>query len=123
MNTTTTQMSKMSNQMSKMSNTTHTVLSDTQIELLYKIQDYLIKKEYVESVEWIRPNSQTFCKVVHPLKKILRILHNEYYDEKDKKDLNALREMYMLATTNVDKSPYYKKQYSDDSNDWLNTDN
>lgn len=103
-------------------NTTYD-LSDTQKELLYKIQDYLIEKDCIGKVTWIRPNSQTFCKVVHPLKKILRILHNEYYDEKDKKDLNALREMYMLATTNVDKSPYYKKQYSDDSNDWLNTDN
>jgi len=100
-----------------MPNTTYTVLSDTQIDLLHKIQDYLIEKDCIEKVVWIRPNSQTFCKVVHPLKKVLRILHNEYYDEKDKKDLNGLREMYMLSTTNVDKSPYYKKQYTDE-NGW-----
>ena len=92
-------------------NTTYD-LSDTQIELLYKIQYYLIEKGCKEKVTWIRPNSQTFCKVIHPLKKILRILDNEYYYEKDKKDLNALKEFYMLATTNVDKSPYYKDQYT-----------
>ena len=97
-------------------------LSDTQKELLYKIQDYLIAKDYIDSVSWVKGTPPVYCKVVHPLKKILRILHNEYYYEKDKKGLNGLREFYMLATINVDKSPYYKKQYSD-NNDWLNTDN
>lgn len=100
---------------------THTVLSDTQIDLLHKIQDYLIAKDSIESVGWIKGSPPVYCKVSQPIKKIHRILHNGYYDEKDKKELNALREFYMLATINVDKSPYYKKQYSDD-NDWLNTD-
>lgn len=106
-----------------MSNTNTTYdLSDTQKQLLYKIQDYLIKKDYIGEVEWVRPNPPVYCRVVHPLKKILRILHNEYYDEKDKPDLNGLREFYTLATTNVDKSSYYKKQDRDDHS-WLNTDN
>ena len=88
-------------------------LSDTQKELLYKIQDYLIKKDYIGEVKWISPNPPpTHHRVVHPLKKILRILHNEYYDEKDKQELNRLREFYTLSTTNVDKSSYYKKQYT-----------
>jgi len=97
-------------------------LSDTQKELLYKIQDYLIKKDHIGEVIWISPNPPTVHKVVHPLKKILRILHNGYYDEKDKPDLNGLRGFYTIVMTNVDKSSYYKKQYSDD-NSWLNTDN
>ena len=102
-----------------MSNTNTTYdLSDTQKELLYKIQDYLIKKDYIGEVELPPP----YHRVVHPLKKILRVLHNEYYNEKDKHDLNGLREFYMIVMTNVDKSSYYKKQYSDDHS-WLNTDN
>jgi len=104
-----------------MSNTTYD-LSDTQRELLHKIQDYLIKKDYIEEVKWGAPYSSFGQKVVHPLKKILRILHNGYYDENDKKDLNRLREFYIIVMTYVDKSSYYKKQYSDDHS-WLNVDN
>jgi len=104
------------------STTTYTVLSDTQIDLLHKIQDYLIYKDYIESVGWIKGSPPVYCKVSQPIKKLHRILHNGYYDERDKKELNGLREFYMMAQINVDKSPYYKKQYTDD-NDWLNTDN
>ena len=94
-----------------MSDTTYD-LSDTQKELLHKIQDYLIKKDHIGKVEWLSPNPLTYHIVYHPLKKILRILHNEYYDEKDKHDLNRLREFYTIVMTNVDKSSYYKKQYT-----------
>ena len=87
-------------------------LSDTQKELLHKIQDYLIKKDYIGEVEWISTNPPTHHRVVHPLKIILRILHNEYYDVRDNKELNGLREFYTLATTNVENSSYYKQQYT-----------
>lgn len=95
-----------------MSNTRTTYdLSDTQKQLLYKIQDYLIKKDYIDKVEWISA-THSHRTVIHPLKKVLRVLHNEYYDEKDKVQLNGLREFYILCCTNVDKSSYYKKQYT-----------
>lgn len=97
-------------------------LSDTQRELLHKIQAYLIKKDYIGEVKWGAPYSSFGHRVVHPLKKILRILLDGYYDDKDKPDLNGLREFYIISMTNVDKSPYYKKEYNDDHS-WLNTDN
>ena len=68
-------------------------LSDNQKELLHKIQDFLIEKDCIGTVEWTRP----FYKVYQPLKKIVRILHNEYYYERDKKVLNGLRECYTLC--------------------------
>lgn len=97
---------------------THTVLSDTQIDLLHKIQDYLISKDYIESVGWIKGSPPVYCIVFQPIKKIHTILHNGYYGERDKKELNGLREFYMMAQINVDKSPYYEKQYEQDENGW-----
>ena len=103
---------------------THTVLSDTQIDLLHKIQDYLIAKDYIESVGWIKGSPPVYCKVDQPIKKIHRILHNGYYDEKDKKELNGLREFYMLSMKNVENSSQYIQVYKHytDENGWLNTD-
>ena len=101
---------------------THTVLSDTQIDLLHKIQDYLISKDYVDSVAWVKGTPPVYCKVDEPIKKIHRILLMGIYDERDKKELNGLREFYMLSKKNVDKSPYYKKQFID-NNYWINTRN
>ena len=97
---------------------THTVLSDTQIDLLHKIQDYLISKDYTESVSWVKGTPPVYYKVSHPIQKLYRVLRNGYYDERDKKGLNGLRQFYMLATRNVDKSPYYVKLYEQDENGW-----
>ena len=72
-------------------------LYDNQKELLYKIKDYLIETNCIENVEWVQHNPPVYCKVDEPIKKILRMLNDEWYYEYDKKDLNGLREFYILC--------------------------
>ena len=88
-------------------------LSDKQTKYLHKLKEYLLSKGYIEKVQWIRPTPPpTHCTIYSPIEKIDRMLKEGKYSEIDKDEMNGLREFYMLALINVDKSSYYESQYS-----------
>ena len=88
-------------------------LSDKHITYLHKLKDYLLSKGYIDEVQWIRPTPPpTHCTIYCPIEKIDRMLKEGTYNETDKDEMNGLREFYLLASINVDKSSYYESQYS-----------
>lgn len=104
MNTTTPN----SNIVNTSSDNTYT-LTDKQIEFLYKLKEYILRKGDTESIHWIRPYPPTTHRTIYsPIEFIDSIVENQHYDDRDKDELNDMREFWLL---------YIGR------NEWLNVEN
>jgi len=72
-------------------------LTDKQQEFLYKLKEYILRKDDTESIHWIRPYPPTTHRTIYkPIEFIDSIVEKKWYDDRDKNELNDMREFWLL---------------------------